>query len=253
MVDLTPQMSEANIDVIWKSIKDPTCLAWRPVIKETERALDEMMPPDDIMPGKVVSEQAEQKGPLTEERRRLLAELFDNLEVVHDALAQTCSIMARLSRSLNLSQLELVLRASIRPLVQLNALGGLFDKPKTGLKQSELPDDIGERVRLTLTADPTSKLLAKEQPNSPTWLLAATFTYKVLKKFCGGCTQQEIQEHFNVWPKQLTTCITSRKYLGGSDCKATTRNGRHQARSHQQASKNNHHLADKHVSQVSDG
>ena len=139
-------MSEATIDAVWKSIKDPTCLALRPVSKEINRTLEEMMPPEDIMPGKIVSEQAEQKGPLTKEQRHLLADLFDNLEVVHEASTQTCSIMARLSRSLNSSQLELVLWASIRPLVQLNALGGLFDEPKTGPEQRELPDDIRERV-----------------------------------------------------------------------------------------------------------
>ena len=120
MMKLTPQMSEVTIDAVWKSIKDPTCLALRPASEETERALEEMMPPEDITSGKTVAEWAEQKGPLTEEQTCLLADLFDNLEVVHEASAQTCSFMARLSRSLNSSQLELVLWASIRPLVQLN-------------------------------------------------------------------------------------------------------------------------------------
>ena len=189
MVNLTPQMSEDTIDTVWKCIKDPTCLTLRPASEETERVLEEMMPPEDITPGKIVSEQAEQKGPLTEEQRCLLADLFDNLEVVHEVSAQTCSIMARLSRSLNPSQLELVLWASIRLLVQLDALGGLFDEPKTGQEQRELLDDIRQRVRLTMMADPTLKLLAKEQPNSPTWILEATFTYKILKKFCRGCMQ----------------------------------------------------------------
>ena len=182
-----------------------------------------MMPPEDIMPRKMVSDQAGQKGPLTKEQTWLLADLFNNLGVVHEALAQMCSIMARLSRCFNLSQLELVLLPSIRPLVQLNMLGGLFDEPKIGQGQRELPDDMRERVQLTMTADPTSKLLAKEQPNNPTQLLVATFMYKILMKFCGGCTQWEIQEHFNIWPKQLATCITSHKYLGGSDHKAATR------------------------------
>ena len=223
MVNLTLQMIEATIDTVWKCIKDPTCLASRPVSKETKRALEEMMSPEDIMPGKIVSEQAEQKGPLTEEQRHLLVDLFDNLEVVHETSTQTCSIMARLSRSLNLSQLEPVLRASIRPLVQLNTLGGLFDESKPGQGQRELPDDMRERVWLTMRADPTLKLLAKEQSNSPTWLLVAMFIYKILKKSCRGCIQQEIQEYFNMPPKQLTTCITSHKYLGGSNHKATTK------------------------------
>ena len=66
VADLTPQMGEANIDHIWKSIKDLTCITLRPAIKENEKALEEMMPPDDIMPGKSSCEQAKQKGQLTE-------------------------------------------------------------------------------------------------------------------------------------------------------------------------------------------
>ena len=146
MMKLTLQISEATIDIVWKSIKDPTCLTLRPVSEEIKRALEEMMPPEDITPGKIVAEQAQEKGPLTEEQRHLLADLFDNLEVVHEASAKTCSILARLSRSLNSDQLKLVLWASIRPLVQLNALGGLFDEPKSGLKQKGLPDDMRERI-----------------------------------------------------------------------------------------------------------
>ena len=55
MTKLTPQMSEATIDVVWKSIKGPTCLTLRPASKEIERALEEMMPPEDITPGKIVA------------------------------------------------------------------------------------------------------------------------------------------------------------------------------------------------------
>ena len=168
MMQLTPQISEATIDVVWKSIKDPICLTLRPVSEEIKRALEEMMPPEDIMPGKIIVEWAKEKGLLTKEQRHLLVDLFDNLEVVHEASTQTCSIMARLSRSLNSNQLKLVLCASIRLLVQLNTLGGLFDEPKSGPKQRKLPDDMTERIQLTMMADPALKLLAKEQPNSPT-------------------------------------------------------------------------------------
>ena len=78
MMKLTPQMSEATIDAVWKSIIDPTCLVLRPVSEETKRALEEMMPPGDITSGKTAAKQAEQKGPLTKKQRCLLADLFDN-------------------------------------------------------------------------------------------------------------------------------------------------------------------------------
>ena len=67
------------------------------------------MPLEDIPPGRTMAEAAEQEGPLMDEQKQLVAKLFKNLEVVHESMAQSCSIMARLSRSLNLSDLKLVL------------------------------------------------------------------------------------------------------------------------------------------------
>ena len=75
-----------------------------------------------------------------------MAELFENLEVTHESAAQTCSILASLSRTLGTNQLKLVLKASFRPLVQLNVLGGLLNEPKTGQGRTELPNDMNERV-----------------------------------------------------------------------------------------------------------
>ena len=103
---------------VWASIKDPTCLAIRPTREESERALKEMMPLEDITLGSSMIETAEQEEPLTSNQRQLLADLFEHLEVVHESLIQVCSILARLSRSLTSTQLKLVLQASIRPLVQ---------------------------------------------------------------------------------------------------------------------------------------
>lgn len=145
-MEIMPQMAEASVAAVWASIKDPTCLAIRLASEEAERALEEMMPLEDIPPGRTMAEAAELEGPLIDEQKQLMAELFQNLAVVHESTAQSCSIMARLSRSLNSSQLKLVLRASVRPLVQLNALGGLFDEPRVGPRKAELPEDINERV-----------------------------------------------------------------------------------------------------------
>ena len=66
----------------------------------------------------------------------------------------------------------------------------------------------------------------KEKINSKTRLLAATYTFKILNKFGHGTTQKQIQEDYQVKPKQLSVCLTGRKYLGGSDRKAITRNER---------------------------
>ena len=65
--------------------------------------------------------------------------------------------------------------------------------------------------------DTSSDIMNKENYNSPTRLLAATLAFKLLKRFGQGTTQRNMQELFNIRPKQLALCITGRKYLDGTD------------------------------------
>ena len=115
-----------------------------------------------------------------------------------------------------------VIRASIRPLIQLKALTPI-DTETTPKKPPELPNDQSDRVKMMLVPDPMAPLLKKEKTNSSMRLLAATYSYKILNKFGGGVTQRQIQEEYQVKPKQLALCLTGKKYLGGSDRKAMAR------------------------------
>ena len=67
--------------------------------------------------------------------------------------------------------------------------------------------------------DPNTPQLRKEKINSPTRLVVATYTFKVNNTFGEGTMQRGIQERFQVKAKQLATCITGRKYMGGMDRK----------------------------------
>ena len=85
-----------------------------------------------------------------------------------------------------------------------NTLGGLLDEPKVG------PDSI-----------PEHKVVEKGTTEQPNMSGSSNIQPEVMKKFRGGTTQHDIQEHFNVKLKQLATCIMGCKYLGGSDHKAS--------------------------------
>ena len=150
--------------------------------------------------------------------KKLVAELFSNLEVAHDHAATACGLLSRLSRTLKPEQLLTIVRVSIRPLIQLSAPTTLETLCKTK-KPQELPDEQPERVRILLTPDPQATLLQREKPNSMTRLLAATNSYKILNKFGPGTTQRGLQEIYQVKAKQLAACITGHKYLGGADRK----------------------------------
>lgn len=105
--------------------------------------------------------------------------MFDDLEVAHEHLSRFCSTQARLSRTLNLAQLMMVLRASTQPLIQINALEGFLDEPLAAWK-ADLPEDTNSRVRLTMIPNPKIGEMTKEKANSLTHLLTATFAYKLL-------------------------------------------------------------------------
>ena len=76
------------------------------------------------------------------------------------------------------------------------------------MAKNDLTEDRNTRVKLTMIPDHNSNSITKENMNSPTHLLAATFSYKILKKFADCTTQRELQERFHVRPKQLVAYIT---------------------------------------------
>ena len=153
---------------------------------------------------------------MSEQDQELVAELFSDLEVAHKHAAIACGLLSRLSRTLKPEQLITIIQASIRPLVQLTTPVTL--ETLCGTKDpQELPEDKPERVKILLTPDAQATLLQREKPNSPTRLLAATYAYKIVNKFGSGTMQRALQEIYQVKAKQLATCITGRKYLGGAD------------------------------------
>ena len=184
-----------------------------PRSNELDQILEEILPADEMPSASGVIQLAQTKDTLTEEYQRVVAELFEALEVAHDQLATACSLLGRLSRTLQAEQLMIILKASIKPLIQLNATVGL-DATAAASKSSELPDYQTEQVKIMLAPDPEAPLLKKEKLNNPNQLLAAMYSFKILTKFGDGTTQRKIQELYPVKAKQLAACITRRKYLG---------------------------------------
>ena len=147
------------------------------------------MPLEDAPEGEEVLTSIQGDTPLTESQHNLLRELFEDLEVAHEHTERACSVLAHLALSLTPPQMMATLKAVTHPLIQINTLKGFLDKVKTPRKM-ELPDDKGARVKITMTPNSNVECMLKEKDNSPTRLLAATLTYRLLCKFTDGTTQQ---------------------------------------------------------------
>ena len=68
--------------------------------------------------------------------------------------------------------------------------------------------------------NPKEKTFIKEVHFNSTQLLAATLAFYIDRSFGKSCTMKEVRVHFIVQNKQLSLCITGRKYLSGSKRKA---------------------------------
>ena len=215
---LTPMMQLADIVTVSKAIGEKNFSILLPKSDTIDQILEEQISSEDIPEASEVLKTTQREEKMSQEDQQLVAELFSNLEVAHDHAATVCGLLSRLSRKLKPEQLLTIVKASIRPLVQLNTPIALETLCKTKEPQ-ELLDEQTERVKILLPPDPQATLLQREKPNSATRLLAATYAYKILNKFGPGTTQRGLQEIYQVKAKQLATCITGRKYLGGADHK----------------------------------
>ena len=70
--------------------------------------------------------------------------------------------MGALSRSLSSKQLLLLLKASVRLLIQINTITGFLDKPKAGMMEKGLQESKDDRVLATLIRN--TQELKNKQP-----------------------------------------------------------------------------------------
>ena len=215
---MVPGMDMSDADMVWHSIRDKVSLCICPQSEEIESQLEYIIPGEETPTAGEVLKKIEDADNLTNEDTTLIREVFDSLELVHTELASTCSALSRLSRSLHPKHLITVLKASIRPLIHIK-LASILLEPDIPSTSHDLPDDPKERSEKLMIPDPESRLLRGERINSPTRILAAAWAFRVLNIYGKRTTQRKMQERYSVRVKQLATCITGRKYLGGMDRK----------------------------------
>ena len=167
LTNLTPTMQLADQSTVMRAVRDKCFNVLLPRSNELDQLLEEIIPNEDIPGASDVIRAAKQGGDMSEADQKIVAELFESLEIVHDQMATACSLLRRLSRTLRPDQLMTIIRASIRPLIQLKALTTI-DTEAVPKKPPELPEDQSERVQIMLIPDPMTPLLKKEKVNSST-------------------------------------------------------------------------------------
>ena len=155
---LIPGMDKSDADVVWHSIKDKVGLCIFPQTEDSNRKLEYLVPDKEVPLASGILKAIEDPEDLTAEDRTLITKLFDSLEVAHSELASACSALGRLSKNLKPRQLMVVLKVSIRPLIQIKPSSALIESyAPSGMH--ELPDDPEERVEKLMILDLASKSL----------------------------------------------------------------------------------------------
>ena len=175
-----PHMKDAVVLDVLRSIKDPTCLAICPQSEEIEGLLEEIIPSKEIPSGDSIIRSLPDEIILLDSDGELITELFETLETVYDNIGRACGLIGVLLRSLNSSQLFTVLKASVRPVVHINTLPKFIEQASQEVTPTGIPEDQGERIRITMVPSVESQFIKKEKPNSPLRLLAATLSFKIL-------------------------------------------------------------------------
>ena len=154
-------MDMSDTDMVWHSIKDKVSLCIYPRSEEIEKRLEYIIPGEETPTAGEVLKKIKDADNITNEDTTLIREVFDSLELVHAELASTCSALSRLSHSLHPKHLITVLKASIRPLIQIKPASLLLklDAPSTS---HDIPDDPEERIEKLVIPDPESRLLRGE-------------------------------------------------------------------------------------------
>ena len=220
-----PSMMEANVLDILHSIRDPTCLTLRPQTEEVEGLQEELIPPEEIPSSSSMMGSMTDERTLSDEEKEMIHELFETLETAYDHIGRACGLIGALSKKLKSSRLMTVLKASVRLVIQVNALPDFIQQVTQKVKPTDAPENKTEteRIRSTMTPNAGSRYLRKEKPNSPSRLLTTTLAFKILNKFGSRVTQRRLQETYEVQAKQLAVCITGCKYMGGMDRKQIAR------------------------------
>ena len=213
-------MGDANVDIILKTIQDPTVVYLRQHL--TGGGVEVVDPPKELPTGQEFLWQLLERARQAEEKAFII-DIFDHAAQAHGHLSEVCANVSALMKVTDKATLLSVINGAVCPLVQLNIPEG-FLNPVEDKKAKTTEEEKREKVRKTVLPIPNAPCLAHELQNGPTRILTAAVWLKMFKKYFNKGMVTEACERFDVRAKQLSRVLTGKKYLGGMQahkCKAT--------------------------------
>ena len=205
-------MGDADIDVILRTIKDPTAVyLWQHL---TRGGIEVVDPPEEILTSTEFIRQLPERARWAEEMA-FISDIFEHAAWAHEHLSEVCANVSVLAKVMDKATLLTVINGAIHPLVQLNIPEG-FLNPVEEKRAKMTEEERREKVRKTVLPIPNAPCLAHEPRNGPTHILAVAVWLKMSRKYFNEGTAKEACERFDMRAKQLSRVLMGRKYLGGT-------------------------------------
>ena len=203
-------MAEADVEVVMKSIHDPSCIYLCQHL--TTEGINVMELVTEVPEGWTFLRQLPKKVWKTEVWK-LIVMCFDHLLEVHAHMLSFVANMLSLAKIANPETFNMVMKAAARPMIQINTPEhylSLVQDPPLKMTAEERLSQL-EKVLLPRVAS-----LAWEPQYGPTQLLAAAIWLHLKHKFFNGGTTKEACTTFEVQAKQLSKLLSGKVYLGGT-------------------------------------
>ena len=184
----------------------------------------ETNPDDDIPAGHEVVGKLSRTKKLLQPAIDNIMSLFDHLSEAHAHMSTATANLSSISKVVNTETFHMILRVSIRPMVQLT-IPEHFLNPIWDPDADTSRDTMTHKIEWDLLPKGDKLFLVKEPDNGPTRLLCAVLWIKLSRLFLNKGMQKEAAAIFCVREKQLSRLLTGCKYWGGTDCTAKKRLG----------------------------
>ena len=210
MVKHWQQMAEADVEVVMKSIHDPSCVYLCQHL--TTEGVDVTELATEIPEGWTFIRQLPEKVQKTEVQE-LIVMCFDHLSEVHAHMSSFAANMSSLAKIADPETFKMVMKAAARLMIQINILEHYLSPVQDPPLKTTAEERLSwlEKVLLPQVAS-----LAWEPWFGPTRLLAAAIWLCLKCKFFNGGTGKEAWTTFEVQAKQLSKLLLGNVYLGGT-------------------------------------
>ena len=203
-------MAKADMDVVLKSIHDPSCVYLHQHF--TTEGVDVAELATDIPEGWTNLRQLPKKVWKTEVWELIVMSFNDLLEA-HTHMSLFVANISSLAKIANPETFDMVMKAAALLMIQINVpehyLSPVQDPPPKTTAEEHL-----SQLEKVLLPQPSS--LTQEPWYRPTRLLAAAVWLCLKHKFFNGGTTKEACTTFEVWAKKLSKLLSGKVYLGGA-------------------------------------